>query len=292
MSINRRDFLKTAGAGLGGLALTEVPIPQVQSLIKQSAAESQASMLYDATKCVGCKACQVACKERSNLPPTTDTERIWEAPTDLNADTWTLIKLYDGEEGTSFVKANCMHCIEPACTSVCPVAALQKTDSGPVVYHAERCIGCRYCMAACPFSIPKAQWYSNSPKIQKCDFCADRLANGEQPACADACPTGAIGFGSRKDMLAVAKGRIADTERYVNYVYGEKEVGGTDVLYITGVNPLLLGLPELNEKPLPEIDWPYLKAVPWVVGIVGAFLTGTYFYTHRNDDGKEVHDGG
>lgn len=290
MSINRRDFLKTAGAGLGGLALVEPALPRMDTLAKQVAADQHASMLYDATKCVGCKACQVACKQRSNLPPTTDSEKIWEMPQDLSADVWTLIKLYEGEEGTSFVKANCMHCIEPACASVCPVAALEKTDAGPVVYHAERCIGCRYCMAACPFGIPKAQWYSNAPKIQKCDFCADRLADGGNPACADACPTGAISYGQRKDMLTVAKGRITDTARYFNYVYGETEAGGTDVLYITGVNPLLLGLPELDDRSLPSIDWPYMKAVPWVIGIVSAFLTATYFYTHRNE-GKEVQHG-
>jgi formate dehydrogenase iron-sulfur subunit len=290
MPINRRDFLKTAGAGLGGLALVDSPIAQLEVQAKQVEANSQASMLYDATKCVGCRACQVACKSRSNLPPVTDPERIWERPLDLSADTWTLIKLYDGEEGTSFVKANCMHCVEPACASVCPVAALEKTEAGPVVYHAERCIGCRYCMAACPFGIPKAQWYSNAPKIQKCDFCADRLAGGERPACADACPTGAINFGSRQEMLDVAHSRVADTERYVGTVYGEHEAGGTDVLYIAGVNPHLLGLPELDERSLPSIDWPYMKAVPWVVGIVGAFLTATFFYTHRNE-GKEVHDG-
>jgi formate dehydrogenase iron-sulfur subunit len=247
-------------------------------------------MLYDATICIGCKACQVACKKRSNLPAVTDADKTHEAPTDLSADVWTLIKLYKGEEGTSFVKAQCMHCIEPACVSVCPVAALEKTATGPVVYHAERCIGCRYCMAACPFYIPKAQWYSNTPKIQKCDFCADRLAKGQHPACGDACPTGSLIFGTRADMLNIAHSRIVDGKRYINHVYGETEAGGTDMLYISGVSPFLLGLPDLGSRTLPSYDWPYMEAVPWVVAVVGGLLTATYFYTHRKEDGKEAHD--
>lgn len=290
MPVNRRDFLKVAGMSLGGLAVMD---PTAKSILKSPNAEvpaDSASMLYDATVCIGCKACQVACKKRSNLPPTLDADKTHEAPTDLSADVWTMIKLYQGDEGTSFVKVQCMHCNEPACVSVCPVGALEKTKAGPVVYHAERCIGCRYCMAACPFYIPKAQWYSNAPKIQKCDFCADRLTKGENPACADACPTGAISYGKRGDMLNVAHSRIVDQKRYVNHVYGETEAGGTDILYISGVDPLLLGFPKLGERSLPSYDWPYMEAVPWVVAIAAGLLTGTYFYTHRNDKGKEEHD--
>ncbi len=290
MAINRRDFLKITGMGLGGLAIAEPAKSTLLQVNKSTSADASASMLYDATICIGCKACQVACKRRSNLPPVTDAEKIHEAPTDLSADVWTLIKLYQGDEGTSFVKAQCMHCIEPACVSVCPVAALEKTDTGPVVYHAERCIGCRYCMAACPFFIPKAQWYSNSPKIQKCDFCADRLAKGENPACGDACPTGALIYGKRGEMLATARSRVLDQNRYINHIYGETEAGGTDMLYIAGVSMGSLGFPDLGSRSLPSYDWPYMLAVPWIVAVVGGLLTATYFYTHRKEDGKEVQD--
>ncbi len=160
MPVSRRKFLKLAGAGLGGvLALPLTPATaKAKSTIDMF---NSASMLYDATMCVGCRACQTACKKRANLPPEIDAQALYESPLDLSADTWTIIKLYQGEEGTSFVKNQCMHCIEPACVSVCPVAALEKTASGPVIYHAERCIGCRYCMAACPFGIPKSQWTKN-----------------------------------------------------------------------------------------------------------------------------------
>jgi formate dehydrogenase iron-sulfur subunit len=290
MAINRRDFLKITGMSLGGLALTEPATSTLLKVNKTASTDGSASMLYDATICIGCKACQVACKRRSNLPPVLDSDKTHEAPTDLSADVWTLIKLYKGDEGTSFVKAQCMHCIEPACVSVCPVAALEKTDTGPVVYHAERCIGCRYCMAACPFYIPKAQWYSNSPKIQKCDFCADRLAKGQNPACGDACPTGALIYGKRGEMLATARSRTQDQNRYINHIYGETEAGGTDMLYIAGVSMGKLGFPDLGSRSLPSYDWPYMLAVPWVVAVVGGLLTATYFYTHRHEDGKEVHD--
>src|SRR5512146_1868684 len=196
MPVNRRKFLKLAGgAGLGALAL-----PLATGKVSAGApaegatplAGNASSMLYDSTVCVGCRACQVDCKKRSNLKHETDPQGLYEEPLDLSAYTWTLIKLYKGEEGPAFIKNQCMHCVEPACASVCPVGALEKLESGPVIYHAERCIGCPYCMAACPFGIPKTQWDKTLPLIQKCDFCADRQAKGDQPACTEACPTGAL----------------------------------------------------------------------------------------------------
>ncbi len=288
MPISRREFFKIAGASLGGAALASVAEP-----VKAKSADASASMLYDSTICVGCRACQVACKKRSNLRHETDAQGLHEAPTDLSAYTWTLIKLYKNGDETSFVKNQCMHCEEPACVSVCPVAALEKTDSGPVIYHAERCIGCRYCMAACPFGIPKSQWDKPLPYIQKCDFCADRQAQGEQPACGEACPTGALIFGTRAEMLQTAHTRLQNDGRYIQHVYGETEAGGTSMLYISQVGFDKLGFPELKNKDLPSIDWPYMKAVPWVVGIVASLSTAIYFRTHRNEkiSGKESDDG-
>lgn len=283
MPINRRDFLKLAGAGLGGAAILSSPIPASGKAIE---AENSASMLYDATKCVGCRACQTACKKRSNLPKETDSQGLYEMPQDLSAYTWTMIKVYKTEDEMSFVKNQCMHCIDPACVSVCPVAALEKTDSGPVIYHADRCIGCRYCMAACPFGIPKSQWEKALPLIQKCDFCADRLANGEQPACGAACPTGALISGTRGEMLDTAHTRLISNSDYVNHVYGETEAGGTSMLYIAGVSADKLGFPELDDTALPSIDWPYMKAVPWIVGTMITLSTGIYLYTHRKSTEK------
>lgn len=288
MPVSRRKFLKLAGAGLGGAALAAAPAPvkAVSPPGKSGAAENSVSMLYDATMCVGCRACQVACKRRSKLPYETDPQQLYEMPMDLSSNTWTMIKAYKGNEGVSFVKNQCMHCIEPACVSVCPVAALEKLESGPVIYHAERCIGCRYCMAACPFGIPKTQWEKVLPLIQKCDFCADRLAKGEQPACGEACPTGALITGTRGKMLETAHTRLQNNPRYFQHVYGENEVGGTSMLYLSAVSYAALGFPVLKSQPLPSIDWPYMQAVPGVVAVMVTLSTAIYLRTHRNENGK------
>lgn len=283
MPVSRRDFLKMAGLGLAGSGLPAAPLKQIARTV---AADQSASMLYDATKCVGCRACQVACKQRSGLPAEPDAQGMYEAPRDLSANTWTMIKLAKENSEVSFVKNQCMHCLEPACVSVCPVVALEKLESGPVIYHPERCIGCRYCMAACPFGIPKSQWEENLPLIQKCDFCADRLAKGEAPACGEACPTGALIYGTRGEMLGVAHARLASDENYIQDVYGESEVGGTSMLYIAGVGFNALGFPRLKDEPLTAITWPYMKAVPAVIAVMASLSTAIYFRTHR-DKGKQ-----
>lgn len=281
MPVSRREFLKIAGAGLGAAVLAPAP---VKAGAASPLAEKSHSMLYDASLCVGCRACSSACKRRSNLPPEFDSNNLYDMPVDLSADTWTIIKLYQGNEGVSFVKDQCMHCIEPACVSVCPVAALEKTEAGPVVYHAERCIGCRYCMAACPFGIPKARWRDPLPLIQKCDFCADRQAEGLPPACGEVCPTGALISGTRGEMLKVAHERIDADPAFVKHVYGESEAGGTSMLYISQVEFEKLGFPALSDESLPEITWPYMQAVPWIVATVAGLSTAIYLYTHRRND--------
>ncbi len=284
MAVSRRHFLKLAAGSLpAAVAASAIRPSTAKASVPDKAAES-ASMLYDSEKCIGCRACQFACKKRSNLPHETDPQGIYEEPKDLTAYTWTLIKLYKSDTETAFVKNQCMHCVEPACVSVCPVAALEKLPSGPVVYHGDRCIGCRYCMAACPFGVPKSQWDKALPLIQKCDFCADRQAKGEEPACSEACPTGALIYGKRKDMLATAHARL-ETGSYFQKVYGESEVGGTSMLYIAGVDFKKLGFPQLEEGALPEITGPYMMAVPWVVGIVATLSTAIYFRTHRGEKG-------
>jgi len=280
MTIDRRSFLKLAGAGLGGFAVTDLPKPSQPSL----GPTDGMALLYDTTICVGCKACQVACKQVNGLPPETDEQGIYEMPNHLTGKTWTVIKLYqpEGDEPWSFCKIQCMHCQDPACVSVCPVGALVKESNGAVTYDTKKCFGCRYCMAACPFDIPKYEWEKNLPLIQKCNFCAARQAEGLNPACYDACPTGALTYGKRSEVIAIAEARIRDNPgRYVPHVYGKDEAGGTSMLYLSHVPFEKLGFPTLSDQPLPAVTWIYMKAVPPLIGVVGTLVTATYWFTHR-----------
>jgi formate dehydrogenase iron-sulfur subunit len=287
VTLTRREFLKrSSGAVLGSAFLLNI-LPVCNDVpTENTAAGDSASMLYDGSICVGCRACQMACKNRSDrpLPPVTDEQALYEEPQDLSANVWTLIKLYRSEEGKEFAffKAQCMHCLEPACASVCPVGALEKTSTGPVVYHAERCLGCRYCMAACPFGIPRYQWSKTWPLVQKCDFCAARQVQGLQPACSQACPTGALVYGKRGNLLSAAETRIQDHPReYVNYVYGKDEVGGTAMLYLSKVPFEKLGLPKPGTGITSQITWPYLLAVPGIIVVVGSLMTAIYATNQR-----------
>lgn len=272
MTIDRREFLKRTGLSLAGMAA----LPKSSTKIRETSSEDAYGILYDATKCIGCRECETACRARRDLPQGDDTE--------LDADTWTIIKLYqdEGDSVYSFVKRNCMHCIDPACVSACPVGAMQKTDEGPVVYDDSICIGCRYCMAACPFEVPKYEWEKVFPRVQKCDMCVDRIQEGQAPACVEACRIGALTFGKRAALIEEAHARIAnEPEKYVDYVYGEHEVGGTSVLYLARVPHENLGLPTLTSTSLPSLTWPWMKAVPGVAVVVGSLMTFLYWFTGR-----------
>lgn len=251
-------------------------------------------MLIDLTKCMGCRSCQVACKQWNNLPTTsTSFNPDWSNPPGLSANTWTRLDFHLSEEGDDlkwrFVKQQCMHCDEPACESACFVHALTKTPEGPVVYNADICVGCRYCMVACPFSIPKYQWDARFPKVQKCDLCAGRQAAGLQPACAAACPSGAIKFGGRAALLEEAWGRIRGSNgKYVKRVFGEKEVGGTSVLYLSDVQFEKLGFPaEITAEPLPQYTWKALSKIPAVLVGWGGFLVFMTWYSRRRSQLEE-----
>ena len=248
---NRRSFLKAvAGGGAGLLATTAAVSASTQPINNR-----EWGMLYDATRCVGCKACMAACKrvngdtgalayEQAEF----DSDALWDAPKDLSGDTRTIIKLQKEGARWSYIKYSCMHCQKPSCVSVCPVRAMTKdATTGVVDYSKDTCIGCRYCQIACPFNIPKFQWDRTVPRIVKCDLCAKtNLKAKGTTACAETCPTGAILFGTRQDLLGEAHRRLREQpERYVPRVYGEMEVGGTNHLYLAGLPFSQLGLPEL-----------------------------------------------
>jgi len=240
MSVNRRDFLKISTLTAGGLALSS---SSAYAAAKEKHGNDLA-MLNDSTKCTGCRACQTACKDNKKLEA--DKPNY---PKELDAKNLTVIKMKKDKGKMTFVKRQCMHCLIPTCVSACPVSALIKQKNGIVSYDKDKCIGCRYCMYACPYGVPAFEYDKAFPEIKKCDFCEDRTSKGETTVCASVCPVGAIAFGSRKEMLAEAKRRIKKhPDRYVNHIYGEKELGGTSVFYISPVKFEELGFKTYSEK--------------------------------------------
>ena len=245
--------------------------------------------LYDANKCIGCRGCQVACKAWNDLPAEATTNRgTHENPPQLSARTWTKIRFTevedDGEFRWVFTKVQCMHCEYPACAEACLVGALQKTADGPVVYDDRKCIGCRYCMVACPFGVPTFEWDKPLPWVRKCTSCVDRLSEGLEPACVKTCPTGALKFGEREELITEARERIAATpDKYVDHIYGEKEVGGTCRLYLSPVPFEKLGFPTLGSEPVTVNVERAMGAVPPVLIGVAAAMAGIYWLIQRRD---------
>lgn len=230
-----------------------------------------AGFLIDTTRCVGCNACAEACKEANDLPEEIDAK--------LTSRTWTIVEEHDDV----YVRRLCMHCENPSCVSVCPVGALYKSDEGPVAYDEGRCIGCRYCMLACPFQIPKYEWDSPLPRVRKCIGCISRVRDGELPACIAACPAEAIAFGPRDALLDEARQRIRDNPgEYVEHIYGEHEVGGTNVLYLAAVPFSQLGFPkDVSETEMPSLTWEALSQIPNVVAVGGVALLGIWWIVNR-----------
>jgi Fe-S-cluster-containing dehydrogenase component len=251
MGISRRAALKgmlAGGAAAAGVASTSAAV------VPQAPADA-VGLLYDATLCIGCKACVAACREANGLAPDpTGLGPQYHAPVDLSERAKTVIKLYADEGESSYMKAQCMHCVDPACTTACMLGALKKREFGIVTYDPDLCVGCRYCEVACPYGVPKFEWAKAAPKIVKCELCAHRLKAGLEPACTDVCPREAVIFGKRSDLLIEAKRRMAaEPDRYVPKVYGETDGGGTQVLYLSHVPFEALGLPALGETPAPAL---------------------------------------
>ena len=252
MDRNRRSFLK--GLACAGATAAAGAVPASASDTRQAPADA-VGMLYDATLCIGCKTCVVACHEANDLPPDTRGDALHDAPQSLNDRTKNIIKLYKEDGRRSYVKQQCMHCIDPACVGACMIGALQKREYGIVTWESDRCIGCRYCQVACPYNIPKFEWESTNPRIIKCELCNHRLKEGKEPACCEGCPREAVIYGKYEDLLAEAKNRLAaNPGRYVDKIYGEHDGGGTQVLYLSHVPFEKLGLPELGDEAVPKLN--------------------------------------
>ncbi|MBI1790553.1 MAG: 4Fe-4S dicluster domain-containing protein [Acidobacteria bacterium] len=236
------------------------------------------AILFDSTRCVGCRNCEGACAERWKIPY---NETI-AAQERLSAHKLTTIETH----GERYTRRLCMHCAEPTCVSACPVGALRKTTPGPVVYEPARCIGCRYCMLACPFQVPTYEWGERLPKVRKCDLCFDRQLAGKPTACAEACPTQATVSGDRDELIAEARKRIAaNPGQYYDRIYGLHEVGGTSVLILSAVPFEQLGLrSDLSQQPLPGLTWNALSLVPGIVSVGSVLLGGIWWITHRREE--------
>jgi len=285
MKVSRRTFLKLCGA-TGAASLVGTADARITP-----ASDEQVGMLFDTTKCIGCRACEAACSEANGLAPPAAGQVVFDHRRKTDSHTYTVVNRYstDGDGAPVFVKSQCMHCIEPACASACPVKALDKTPEGPVIYHGERCIGCRYCMVACPFGVPKYEYEKALPLVRKCIFCIDRIRAGKMPACAQVCPSGALTFGKRSELLEKAKTTIYQHPGdYVHHVYGEDEVGGTGWLYISKVPFDKLSFPtNLGQRPYPELTWPYLSAVPFAVMFATPLLVGLYAFTKSREQAEQ-----
>ncbi|HSJ25057.1 MAG TPA: hydrogenase 2 operon protein HybA [Longimicrobiales bacterium] len=265
-SLDRRSLLKgMAAAGASAVAGTAALATGASAAGPAVDAGSTLGLLFDATRCIGCKACMVACREANDVAYA-DANALHDDSADLSANTLNVIKLYsNGDDEFAFMKMQCMHCIDPACAAACMFGALQKREGGIVSWNGDACTGCRYCQIACPFNVPRFEWASRNPRVMKCELCRHRVVEGGVPACAEVCPRDAVVYGRRDDLLAEARQRMrANPGAYYPKIYGEYDGGGTQVLYIAPVEPEKLGLPKLGEAGVPEL----------VRGVQGAIYKG------------------
>jgi Fe-S-cluster-containing dehydrogenase component len=281
--MDRRTCLKLIGTA-GFVSLTG------KRSAKASETEDTYGILVDLTACIGCRTCEQACAFEHDLPMPPEATPEEEAGTSLAIHTtspcqWTAVNSHQTDQGEVFVKRQCMHCVTPACATSCLTKALEKTKEGPVVWHADKCMGCRYCMVACPFDVPKFEYDSPVPKMEKCRMCWEKVVEGEVPACVDFCIGEALKFGKRSELLEMARQRIYQNPgKYVSHIYGEYEAGGTGVLYISAVPFEQLGFPtHLDDVPMAEHTRGFLTSVPVVLTLVPAFLFGLRQATKQTD---------
>lgn len=304
MDLTRRNFLKfTSAAGAWGVAGAA---QGVTASVPKSEMEDWYGVLVDTTVCIGCRKCEWACKDYNKLPNQPiekyDDKSVFGHMRRPDSETYTVVNGYDdpnNPEKPYYVKVQCMHCLEPACVSACIVGALTKDEkTGAVVYDAWKCIGCRYCMASCPFQIPTYE-YENAltPQVRKCTFCFDRLPKyGGKPACVEICPVGALTFGKRSELIELAHDRIAKyPDKYVDHVYGENELGGTAWMYLSGKPMWEMDMMKFKDRPIPSYTEPvqhglFKHFIPEIS--LFAFLGGIMWLFKSREEEKGRTEGG
>lgn len=306
MAFTRRKFVKRLlGVGVGAAA---VKVAGAAPRGFKGSPEAY-GVLVDLNACVGCRKCEWACNQNAKLPnqpiETFEDKTAFDTMRRTHSDTYTVVNRYLTPETDKpvYVKAQCMHCIEPACASACLVKAYTKTKEGAVAYNPDVCIGCRYCMAACPFDIPAYEYEKAlTPNITKCTFCLNRIGeNGGVPACVEICPVEALKFGKREELIEFAHIKMhAKPDKYIHHLYGEKEVGGTSWMYMSPVPFKQIGFREdLGERPIPEYSRGFLSMVSVVLVTWPALCIGFLSFAKRREKqqgeadkpAKEANDG-
>jgi formate dehydrogenase iron-sulfur subunit len=287
MSLNRKDFFKVLGVTGASLLVGR----KAYSTPKSTGPVEFSGVLYDSTRCAGCQTCESSCAEANGLPLPVETIQAGVIrKTDESHRT--VVNAFNSSKGEAYLKKQCMHCNEPACTAACLTQAMYKTKEGPVIWRGEKCMGCRYCMVSCPFDIPKFEYHSSNPRIEKCNMCYNRLTEGKIPACVENCPAEALLFGTRRDLLKEARRRISENpEQYFDHIYGEHEAGGTAFLYLSAVPFEELGLnPSIQTESYPGLSKGFLYSVPAIFVLWPAILLGIREATKTNLSNQDYNE--
>lgn len=299
MGINRRDFLKRTAAVTGALLIGN---DSKEVAGKEPVYQSDTyGVLVDTTVCIGCRRCEWACNEWNKNPnqpiKSFEDKSVFNEIRRTHAYAFTVVNRFIGSKDSKpvYVKKQCMHCLDPSCLSACFVNAFRKTPKGEVLYNPSLCVGCRYCMVACPFDVPAYEYYEPlNPKVTKCTFCFDRtVKEGHVPACVDICPTEALIYGKRSELIELAYERMRNNpHKYINHIYGQHEVGGTSWLYLSSVPFEKLGFKtDIGEKPIPHLSKGFLFMVKVFEVILAWPLVFAAFYAlsklrDRNNTGS------
>lgn len=282
MGLNRRDFFSLVGVAGVTLAIGK----RTYATSKSDINVELHGVLYDSTRCVGCRTCEYECATAHGLPePPSEIAAVRTTNETCN----TVVNTYQTSKGEVYIKRQCMHCNQPACGAACLTQAMHKNTLGPVTWNGDKCMGCRYCMVSCPFDMPKFEYHSANPKIQKCDMCFDKLKAGDKPTCVANCPNDALMFGKRRDLIAEARRRIYEKpDLYVDQIYGEHDAGGTGWLYLSPVPFEELGLnTKLQQSSYPELTKGFLFSVPSVDVLLPPLLLGIYAATKNNNQNDD-----